>query len=85
MTKQQIQMMPRASAPKPLTEEEKKMKIMQFLQQKREAFSINILCSLLHSNPDTRVEDVVGKAVYLADKLMEKLYPIEEEKKDGKD
>lgn len=31
---------------RPLTDEEKKMKIAQFLQQKREQFSINILCSL---------------------------------------
>lgn len=61
---------------RPLTEEEKKARIMQFLQQKREAFSINILCSLLQNNPGIHPEDVIIKAVDLADKLMEKLYPI---------
>ena len=61
---------------RPLTEEEKKARIMQFLQQKREAFSINILCSLLQNNPGVHPEDVIIKAVDLADKLMEKLYPI---------
>lgn len=63
----------------PMTEEEKKARIMQFLQQKREAFSINILCSLLQNNPGIHPDDVITKAVDLADKLMEKLYPIKEE------
>lgn len=61
---------------RPLTEEEKKARIMQFLQQKREAFSINILCSLLQNNPGVFPEDAITKAVNLADKLMEKLYPL---------
>lgn len=64
---------------KPLTEEEKQLKIMQFLQQKRETFSINILCSLLHKNPGIKNEDVIIKAVDLADGLIEKLYPLPEE------
>ena len=64
---------------RPLTDEEKQARIMQFLQQKREAFSINILCSLLQNNPGVKNEDVIIKAVDLADGLMEKLYPIKEE------
>lgn len=66
---------------KPLTDEEKQARIMQFLQQKREAFSINILCSLLQNNPGINNEDVIIKAVDLADGLMEKLYPIKEKGK----
>ena len=74
--------MPQAKM-KPLTEEEKKIKIMQFLQQKREQFSITILNGLCHNLKDnTPVEidkDVVDIAVGMADKLLEKLYPIKEE------
>lgn len=66
---------------RPLTDEEKQARIMQFLQQKREAFSINILCSLLQNNPGVKNEDVITKAVNLADGLIKKLYPIEEESK----
>lgn len=65
----------------PMTEEEKQARIMQFLQQKRESFSINILCSLLQNNPGVHPEDVVTKAVDLADNLIKKLYPMEEESK----
>jgi hypothetical protein len=64
---------------RPLTEQEKQARIMQFLQQRRESFSINILCSLLQNNPGVHPEDVVIKAVDMADKLLEKLYPIKEE------
>ena len=63
----------------PMTLEERKQRIMQFLAQKRESFSISILCSLLQNNPGVRNEDVIIKAVDLADGLMEKLYPIKEE------
>lgn len=65
---------------RPLTDEEKQARIMQFLQQKREAFSINILCSLLQNNPGIHPDDVIVKAVCLADGLMEKLYPLKEDK-----
>ena len=65
---------------KPLTEEEKRQQIAQILMQKRETFSLNILCSLLHNNPGIHPEDVITKAVEMADKLMEKLYPIKEDK-----
>lgn len=71
---------------RPMTDEEKQARIMQFLQQKREQFSLTILNGLCHNLKDnTPVEidkDVVDIAVLMADKLMEKLYPINEEKKD---
>lgn len=63
---------------KPLTEEEKKQKIMQFVQQKREAFAINILCSLIHGDFENSNEDLVERSVALADKLFEALYPLPE-------
>lgn len=64
-----------------MTDEEKQARIMQFLQQRRESFSINILCSLLQNNPGVHPEDVVIKSVDLADNLIKKLYPMEEESK----
>ena len=70
---------------RPLTEEETKARIMQFLQQKREAFSINILNGLCtNMGKDATNVDVmmmVDLAVDLADKLMEKLYPMPKEEK----
>lgn len=83
---------------RPLTEEEKQARAMQFLAAKREQFAISILQGLC-SNPKTleeRVvvssrggqhteisdaEKVVNLAVDMADKLLEKLYPIKEESK----
>ena len=67
---------------RPMTDEEKQARIMQFLAQKREAFSINILCSLLQKNPGVKNEDVIIKAVDLADGLIEKLYPMPKEDKE---
>ena len=66
---------------RPMTEEEKQARIMQFLQQRSESCSINILCSLLQNNPGVHPEDVVIKSVDLADNLIKKLYPMEEESK----
>ena len=66
---------------RPMTDEEKQARIIQFLQQRRESFSINILCSLLQNNPGVHPEDVVIKSVDLADNLIKKLYPMEEESK----
>ena len=68
---------------RPMTDEEKQARVMQFLQQKREAFSINILCSLLQNNPGVHPDDVIVKAVCLADGLLEKLYPLKEEGGNG--
>lgn len=75
--------------PKPLTEEERKNKILQFLAQKREAFAINILNGLCHNLKDNTPmdvqEDVVDIAVKMADKLMEKLYPMPETPEENKE
>ena len=76
-----------AAAQRPLTEEEKKVKIMQFLQQKRETIAVNVLCNLVHgaiTNKDEtnfQVEILVEVAVNVADKLIEKLYPLPEQDK----
>lgn len=84
--------MPQAKM-KPLTDEEKKARIMQFLQQKREQFAVNILCNLVHVASERVVarrdstdlsldtKGLVNSAVKMADELMEKLYPIKEEEK----
>lgn len=75
---------PRVAPAKPLTEEEKKVKIMQFLQQKRESFSLNILCNLIQgtaSNTELEKESclaIVDLSVDMADHLMDKLYPVED-------
>ena len=65
-----------------IAEEEKRM---QFLMEKREAYSIEILCVMMQgavTNKDVtnyRCKSLVKLAVEMADALMEKLYPIEEE------
>ena len=66
---------------KPLTEAEKKNMIIKELMDKRERFALNILHGLCQ-NPDspTNDNDLIDRAVNLADKLLEKLYPLEEEK-----
>lgn len=69
-----------APAQRPLTEEEKKIKVMQILQQKREQFAINILCHLVEGNENDKDAFLIGKAVSLADALIEKLYPMPETK-----
>lgn len=70
---------------RPMTQEEQKQRIMQFLQQKREAFSINILNGLCtNMGKDATNEHammMVDLAVDMADHLMEKLYPLPEEEK----
>lgn len=70
---------------RPLTNEEKQARIMQFLQQKRETFSLTILSGMVHgavTNKDVtniQCKSLVDLAVEMADALMEKLYPIKEE------
>ena len=65
-----------------IVEEEKRI---QFLMEKREAYSIKILCVMMQgavTNKDAtnyRCKSLVKLAVEMADALMEKLYPIEEE------
>lgn len=76
---------------RPMTDEEKQARIMQFLQQKREQFAVNILCNLVHvasarvvarkDSIDLSLDTngLVNSAVKMADELLEKLYPIKEE------
>lgn len=76
---------------RPMTEQEKQAKIMQFLAQKREQFAVNILCNLVHVASERVVarrdstdlsldtNGLVNSAVKMADELLEKLYPIKEE------
>ena len=72
-----------ATAQRPLTEEEKKIKVMQYFQQKREQFAINILCNMCKglskdsTNLDAKI--LVDISVEMADALIEKLYPMPEE------
>ena len=78
-------MRPTKTIQRPLTDEEKQQRIMQFLTQKRETFSINILSGMVQgavTNKDVtniQCKSLVDLAVEMADALMEKLYPIEEE------
>ena len=71
---------------RPMTNEEKQQRIMQILTQKREAFSINILSGMVQgavTNKDVtnfQCKSLVDLAVEMADSLMEKLYPIKEDK-----
>lgn len=69
------------TSPRQMTEEERKEQMTRAFMQRRELFSINILCSLLQNNPGVHPEDVVIKSVDLADNLIKKLYPMEEESK----
>ncbi len=78
---------------RPMTDDEKQARIMQFLTQKREQFAVNILCNLVHVASERVVarrestdlsldtNGLVNSAVKMADELLEKLYPIKEESK----
>ena len=74
----------------PMTEEEKRVKVMQFLQQKRETISVNLLCNLVHGAITNRnvtnmdCKGLVDLSVEMADALIEKLYPLPEEDKANK-
>lgn len=69
---------------------------MQFLQQKRETFAVNILCNLVHvaservvarrNSTDLSLDTngLVNSAVKMADELLEKLYPLPEEESTDK-
>ena len=68
---------------RPLTEQEKQARIMQFLQQKREQFATNILYNLCRVLSDdatsAQAKAMVSLSVEMADELMQKLYPMERE------
>lgn len=66
-------------AAKPVSEEEKRLQIVRFLSQKREQFATNILYNLAQGDPAAKADTLVDKAVEMADKLMQKLYPMERE------
>lgn len=82
--KRNVAFAPKAAPARPLTEEEKKIKVAQFLAQKRENFAINILCNLIQGTASkmelsTAIgKAIVGLSVEMADELMDKLYPMEE-------
>ena len=65
-------------------QEQKRNQALQMLIQKRETFAVNILCHMVDGsdlmNPDT-ANRIVDVAVSMADHLLEKLYPIKEDKK----
>lgn len=80
---------------KPLTDEEKKRMVIKELMDKRERFALNILCNLCRAAADARAvvkadlhsteltidtDGLVEKSVSMADALLEKLYPLNEEK-----
>ena len=85
-----IKQMQQVRPAQPLTEEQKRIKIAQFLQQKRETISVNLLCNLVHgaitnknvTNMDCK--SLVDLSVEMADALIEKLYPLPEEDKANK-
>lgn len=67
-------------------QEQKRNQALQMLVQKREAFAINILVSLVKgwnyvSTDKVTALDLVDRAVEMADHLLEKLYPVKPEDK----
>lgn len=60
---------------RPLTDEEKKERVIRFLAQKRETFALAILQGIC-SNPEIHAKNPVEEAVEMADHLLEKLYPL---------
>ena len=60
---------------RPLTDEEKKERVIRFLSQKRETFALAILQGIC-SNPEIHAKNPVEEAVEMADHLLEKLYPL---------
>lgn len=73
---------------RPLSLDERKQRIMQFLAQKREAFSLSILSGMVQgavTNKDVtnmQCKSLVDLAVEMADALMEKRYPMPKEDKE---
>lgn len=59
-----------------LTKEQQEQKIMLFLQQKRETFTLSILNGLFSNASETDGDvSLVNRAVQLADTLLATLYP----------
>ena len=72
-------MKPSAAAQRPLTEEEKKSQIMRAFMQKRASLAEGILFNLCHRVRFITDNDLVDRAVEMADRLMEKLYGAKKE------
>ena len=81
-------MRPTKTIQRPLTDEEKQQRIMQFFTQKREQFAVTILSGMVQgavTNKDVtniQCKSLVDLAVDMADALMEKLYPMPKEDKE---
>ena len=69
------------------TKEEQEMQIARFFANKREQFAINILASLCRGNGFAYPKDqdnfgqLVDLSVEMADRLIQKLYPVVKEEK----
>ena len=66
-------------------QEQKRNQALAMLVQKREGFAINILCQMVHgwnyvSTDKVTALYLVDRAVEMADHLLEKLYPVKEDK-----
>ena len=67
-------------------QEQKRNQALAMLVQKRETFAVNILVSLCRGNGFAYPKDqdnfgqLVDLSVEMADKLLEKLYPVKEDK-----
>lgn len=70
---------------RPLRDEEKQARIIQFLQQKREQFAVSILCNMIQGEIDNLIcnsdapSAIVKMSIKMADQLLEMLYPINDE------
>lgn len=73
----------------PLTDEQKKAQVLQFLAQKREEYASNIfyrLCESAFGSDENNMELVVEYSVGMADRLVRRLFPLpKEEKADEED
>lgn len=68
-------------------QEQKRNQALQMLMQRREQFAFNILVSICRGNAYSLIgneskdeEKLVDLSVAMADRLLEKLYPIKEDK-----
>ena len=71
---------PATAAAKPLTKEGQAAQIARFFSQKREAFFQLAIANILQNpNLDAEIDDIVDKALRIADTAIEKLYPLPKE------
>ena len=70
--------------PQPPTEEELMAKRLAYFAQKREGIAVHILGNMVQGEAFLKEDDaakVVDAAAWMADRLLERLYPKPEEKK----